>query len=150
MWISIVTSFAGVILGWILSEITKFIKERPKLCYQMVDVDKVAGSIDSKNWTKTSVSELAVRAINIGETPILIDHIDLLKKKKSFLNLYSLGNTTAILPYQTRIFILNKTELEELKSQYYDNHLRKCRVIAYSVDTKKYKGELLVSMSSDN
>lgn len=98
-----IISFVGIVLGWLLSELSTMFRSRIKLCLRWTSTP-ASELVEKSCRTDTSNSEYSLEVFNYGSQPFLIDYIDVLLKdgaKNKFLFTHSVhGKENAILPYQ--------------------------------------------------
>lgn len=143
--ISALIGVIGVVIGWILNELTTVIRERPKLCFQMV-VTPDSELTEKEYRVKTSPSEHGIEIFNMGEKPFVLENFEICHKKKLLVDCHMPEENRIILPYHNVVYILSEQEADAMQWHCQKEHFEECKVIAYSVDGKKAKGKLPVPL----
>lgn len=79
--ISAAIGILGVIIGWLLNELTTIFRGRPKLCFQMVATPE--NELTEKEYrVKESFSEHGIEIFNVGEKPFVLENFVISYKKK--------------------------------------------------------------------
>ena len=137
----------GVVIGWVLNELTAIFRERPKLCFQMVSAPDE--DLTEKEYrVKESLSEYGIEIFNIGEKPFVLESFMICYKKKLLVDCHMPENDRIILPFHNVVYTLSEQEANALERHCQKEHFEKCQVTAYSVDQKKAKGILPVPLFS--
>ena len=85
--ISAAIGILGVIIGWLLNELTTIFRGRPKLCFQMVATPE--NELTEKEYrVKESFSEHGIEIFNVGEKPFVLENFVICYKKKILIELY--------------------------------------------------------------
>lgn len=101
----LVATLAGVIVGWILNEITMFFRERPKLTFQMVSTPETE-LIDKEYRTKTSLSEHGIEIYNTGKNPFILESFELCYKNKLLVDCHIVENAKVLMPSESFTYTL--------------------------------------------
>ena len=143
--ISAVIGIIGVVIGWILNELTAVFRARPKLCVQRVATPD--DELTEKEYrVQTSPSEHGIEIFNVGEKPFVLESFTICNKKKLLVDCYMPESDRIILPYHNAIYTLSEQEADALEWHCQREHFEKCKITAYSVDGKKAKGVLTVPL----
>lgn len=135
----------GVVIGWVLNELTTTFRERPKLCFQRVSTPD--DELTEKEYrVKESPSEHGIEIFNVGEKPFILESFVICHKKKLLVDCHIAESDRIILPFHNIIYTLSEQEANALEWHWQKEHFDKCQVIAYSVDQKKVKGILPVPL----
>ena len=113
--ISALIGVIGVVIGWILNELTTVIRERPKLCFQMV---------------VTSPSEHGIEIFNMGAKPFVLENFEICYKKKLLVDCHMPEENRIILPYHNAVYTLSEQEADALQWHCQKEHFEECKVIA--------------------
>lgn len=135
----------GVVIGWILNELTAAFRERPKLCFQIVTMpdDEL---IEKEYRVKESPSEHGVEIFNVGEKPFILESFGIYHKKKLLVDCHMFEDARIVLPYHNVVYTLSEQEANALEWHCQREHFEECKITAYSIDGKKAKGMLPVSL----
>ena len=141
----LVATLVGVIVGWILNEITMFFRERPKLTFQMVSTPETE-LIDKEYRTKTSLSEHWIEIYNTGKNPFILESFELCYKNKLLVDCHIVENAKVLMPSESFTYTLMEQEADSLQYHCNQEKFETCDVTAYSVDGKKIKTKLWVPL----
>lgn len=133
----------GVVLGWLLNELTMAHREKPKLCFQMASMEDEPLT-EKKFFVKDGPSEHAIEIYNIGIKPFLINSFSICFKGKVLVDCHIYDEKCVLVPYQKTEYILTQQEAEVLQKKCNVEHFEKCEIIAYSIDGKKVRSEIAV------
>lgn len=143
--IALVGAIIGAFAGWFLNEWSTTRRERPKLCFQMTGTPE--DELTEKEFrTKTSASEHGIEVFNIGKNAFILDHFSLYYKGKILVDCFMDEAKRVILPNERAVYTLMEQDADALQYHCNQHHFEECDVIAYSVDGKKAKGKLEVSL----
>ena len=135
----------GVVIGWVLNELTTTFRERPKLCFQMVST--LDDELTEKEYhVKESPSEHGIEIFNAGEKPFILESFVICYKKRLLVDCHIAESDRIILPFHNIVYTLSEQEANALEWHCKKEHFDKCQVTAYSVDQKKVKGILPVPL----
>lgn len=88
----------GVVIGWVLNELTTTFRERPKLCFQMVSTPD--DELTEKEYrVKESPSEHGIEILNVGEKPFILESFVICYKKKLLVDCHIDESDRIILPF---------------------------------------------------
>lgn len=135
----------GVVIGWVLNELTTTFRGRPKLCFQMASTPDNE-LIEKEYRVKESPSEYGIEIFNVGEKPFVLENFGIYYKKNLLVDCYMSENDRIILPFHNVVYTLTEQEANALEWHCQKEHFDKCQVTAYSVDQKKVKGILPVPL----
>ena len=96
---------------------------------------------------KTNPSGYQLYCFNVWRLPVFISEIIFYiknEKKDYFIQVFPSqeNELSPVMPFTAATFSLNNQEFKSLRNFYSKTKKEKCKVIAYSVDNKKYKGEV--------
>lgn len=143
--ISAAIGILGVIIGWVLNELTTIFRGRPKLCFQMVATPE--NELTEKEYrVKESTSEHGIEIFNVGEKPFVSESFVICHKKKILVDCQMPDSDRIILPFHNIVYTLLEQEANALEWHCQKEHFEECQVIAYSIEKKKVKGTLPVPL----
>ena len=137
--------FAGVVLGWILNVLTTVVRERPKLCFQMVATPD-SELTEKECRIKTSPSGQGIEIFNMGVKPFVLEKFEVSHKKKLLVDCYLPETDRIILPYHNVVYTLTEQESDAIDWHCKDEHFEICQITAYGIDGKRVKGKLPVPL----
>ena len=144
----ILGTLLGAFMGWILNEWSTTRKEKPKLCFQLVDNKEYSAS-DKELHTNTSPSEYGIEIFNLGKEPVFVEHFDILSqeyKDQLITSCCLFEENRVILPYHNVVCILNEEELDAIRWHCDQRQFRVCDIIAYTGNHKEVKSELNIEL----
>ena len=143
--ISAAIGILGVIIGWVLNELTTIFRGRPKLCFQMVAIPE--NELTEKEYrVKESPSEHGIEIFNVGEKPFVLESFEIFYKKKILVDCQMPESDRIILPFHNVVYTLSEQETDALEWHCQKEHFEECQVTAYSIEKKKAKGILPVPL----
>ena len=143
--IEIFAAVIGVVVGWVLNEITDLLHKKPKLCFRMVSTPE--NELTDKEYrTKTSLSEFGIEVFNVGEKPIILNNFILAYKGKILVDCFIQDSRQVIVPYQSVIYTLTEQDADTLQWHCNQKHFEACDVAAYGIDGEQIKSTLSVPL----
>ena len=143
--ISAAIGILGVIIGWLLNELTTTFRGRPKLCFQMVATPE--NELTEKEYrVKESFSEHGIEIFNVGEKPFVLENFVICYKKKILVDCQMPESDRIILPFHNVVYILSEQEADALEWHCQMEYFEECQVTAISIEKKKAKGILPVPL----
>lgn len=143
--ISAAIGILGVIIGWVLNELTTIFRGRPKLYFQMVATPE--NELTEKEYrVKESSSEHGIEIFNVGEKPFVLESFVICHKKKILVDCQMPDSDRIILPFHNIVYTLSEQEANALEWHCQKEHFEECQVIAYSIEKKKVKRTLPVPL----
>lgn len=143
---------AGTVLGWVLTQLTMKLQDRPHLVFapEGTPNDELT---EPELRTKTSASELSIRICNVGKVPCFLDKFYILRKGYTLVECYDVcEDCTAIPPGGSILYTVMEQDNDTLQykySEYYKNpnkvylsligHLRKIPVLRYFIKDPQYR-----------
>lgn len=134
----------GVIVGWGLSEVSTSLRSRARLCFTLTQLHNNE-LIEKELRTKTSLSEYSIEVSNVGQSPCLIEYIELRHKGTIVIDCFLEEGKKLLKPFHSSAYELMEQDANALEWHCKEDRFDHCKVIAYSVDGKKYKGKLDIS-----
>lgn len=134
----------GVIIGWILNEVSTERRLKPKLCFKLnatPDCDLVEEGLR----TKTSSSEYSIEIFNVGQTPVVLESFGLYLKKCILIQCFLCNENMTILPYRNCTYVLTQQDAEALVWHCKKEGFKRCRIIASFMDGEKCHADIDLS-----
>lgn len=138
-----VAGIAGVVLGWLLSEISKNRDEKPRLSFLLVQTPDEELT-DKELRTKTSPSEYSLEIYNMGKNPVILTDIITLSFKNNRVDVILCDQERKIKPYENVVHILDEQDADAMVYHCSDKEVA-CGVITQTVDGKTIKAKLDLS-----
>ena len=140
----VIGPLSGAALALIVNRLFEIRNKKPKMSFGIRythDVSPNSGGI------KTNPSSYELFCLNISQVPVFIAKFLFYNrhpKKDYFLEIFPTPEQelSAILPFTTATFPLNNQEYDNIFHFCKEKDKYKCKVIAYSIDDKKYMGDI--------
>lgn len=133
----------GVVIGWILNQMSMTRLSKPQLYFQMCRTPD-EDLMEKQSRTKTAASEYSVRIYNMGQKPFILEQFQLVYKDM-IITCFIGEKENTVLPYQSVIYTLMEEDADTLKYFCKKYSFEKCKAMAYSVDGKCIISELDIS-----
>lgn len=140
--IGVLGAVIGAFAGWFLNEWSTSRRERPKLCFQMVNTPE-SELIPKEYRTKTSESEFGIEIFNVGKTTVHLEHFSLCYENVILVDCF-MEDVVALRPDERTTYTMMEQDTKALQRHCNQKRFEKCDVIAYTVDEKVIKGTLAV------
>ena len=143
--ISAAIGILGVIIGWLLNELTTIFRRRPKLCFQMVATPE--NELTEKEYrVKESFSEHGIEIFNVGEKPFVLENFVICYKKKILVDGQMPESDRIILAVHNVVYTLSEQEAGATEWQSQIKNLEECQLSSIKKKKKKAKGILPVPL----
>ncbi len=134
----------GVVLGWLLNQVSTAWRSKVRLCYTLTNTPEC--ELTAKELrTKTSLSDYSIEIYNIGQTPCIIEMLELADGSTTLVDCFLDDSCKVIKPYLCATYRLMEQEVDALEYHCRKRKLEKCAIIAYGLNNKRYCGELDLS-----
>lgn len=133
------------LVGGLFSGLGDKLKNKPKLCFKMVSTPDEELS-EKELRTKTSPSEYGIEIFNLGETPVVIESISLMHKKRTITDCFLDNESRVVEPYHNVVYTMIEQEADALEWHCKQDYFEECDVTAYCIDGKKIKSKLEVPL----
>lgn len=134
----------GVIIGWILNEVSTERRLKPKLCFRL-NTTPDSDLVEEGLRTKTSASEYSIEIFNAGQTPVVLESFGLYWKKRILIQCFLCNENMTILPYQNSTYVLTQQDAEALVWHCKKEGFKRCRIIADFMDGEKCQADIDLS-----
>lgn len=130
----------GVLLGWVLNQLTRFLDNKPKLAF-IITYSKE--KLEKEEFrTKTSLSEYEIEMVNIGKVPVILKNLCLYHKSSLLVYCYLEDNQRKILPNESKRYQMMEQDKDALQWHCNKELFQTCDVIANCFNGESIKGIL--------
>lgn len=135
----------GVILGWVLNELSAKHRAKPKLCFRIIGTPE-SELVEKEARNKYSTSDYSIEIYNIGQNPFILENFTIVHKKKILVDCQIGIQDKAILPYKSMVYTMNEQEADALIYHCTGLELGECTIIATDVEQHRVPANLDASI----
>lgn len=130
----------GVLLGWILNQLSQYFENKPKLAF-VISISKEPVS-PTELRTKTSSSEYVLEMVNIGKVPVILNQVSICYNEKTLIDCFLDDSQRMIMPNQSKSYQLMEQDRNTLQWNCDKYLFQYCYVTAYCYDGEEIKEKL--------
>lgn len=145
--IGVLIPLLAAVLSWSLSQHSAKVRDREKLVFR-IDATPDSEIDEPELRTKTSASDYSIEISNLGQKPVILNYFRLQYKKRIICDCFLEEKDRHMEPYQSIRYILMEQDFNSLSYFCGKTQIKKCTVMAYTVDEKRIRGTLDVEWVS--
>ena len=144
--IPIIASLSGVVLGWILNQLTNYINGRPTLEFRFSELRVTDTDDDPSLRVKTSLSGEVIKIYNMGKRAVVLERISLMRNGHLMVDCFLDDDRQIVEPYKTAEYQFMEQDRVALQEYCDKDPFEVCDVIAQEVNGNTIIGKIDTTM----
>ena len=144
-----ILEFITLLFETVLDSFINRRSKKPKLLFKLVSTTP-SELIEKRFRTSTSNSEYTIDVYNLGADPYILERFSLTHRKNLILDYFIDDDDNTIQPYKHKKCILMEQDADALTWHQKKGKLKKCTVIVFDTQGKRYSTEMDIEFLSIN
>lgn len=144
--IPIIASLTGVVLGWVLNQLTNYINGRPALEFRLSELRVTDTDDDPSLRVKTSLSGEVIKIYNIGKRAVVLERISLMRNGHLMVDCFLADDQQIVEPYKTVEYQFMEQDRVALQEYCDKDPFKVCDVVAQEVNGNTIVGKIDTAM----